>query len=130
MPTVTIARVDGPPATIDPALVLRVSRGLLVPGGEATPVTEIDTADVESVIHTSLAFDEAVALIDPPTKMLELTAPDGSPIAVNAKKITDVRGAGPDDAPGARSVFRIGELRQAVQEPVGTVTGEIAGALE
>jgi hypothetical protein len=139
MPTVTINRTDGPPATFDPANTLRVTRGLLSPQGGTPPATEIDIADPEPIIHSDQSMAAIVQLLGPTAKLVKLTAPDGSPVWVNAKKVTDIQPTTPDDTGGvpgpipvdpinAQTKFFVGSLLQMVQEAPTVVTQKVAQA--
>ncbi len=138
---ITLSRIDGPPATFDPATILRATRGIISPtAGQRTPKTEVTIDDPEPVIHTDEDFEEILVKIGKNAPMIRLTAPDGSPIAVNAKKITDLRKPDPFDLGGvpgpipvgaldAHAQFRLGEYRNFVKETVETVQALIETAL-
>ena len=61
--------------------------------------------------------------------LVELTAPDGTRIFLNASAITDVRSSDPASDPAeAKSVIIVGGRRQAVQEDKAAIDGAVAAA--
>jgi hypothetical protein len=95
MGTITVSRMDGPAATFDPSKTLRVTRGITLPiQGQRTPKTEVTIDDPEPIIHTDESMDHVLALVGGSAPMVHLTAPDGSPIAINAKKSDEYPRAG------------------------------------
>ena len=127
--TVTIDRVGGSQATFEPHHVLRVRR-VMAPGfTSAAHVTEIDLSDPLLVIRSGNAIDMVVDKLRPAAHLVEFTAADRSPVFVNATKVGDVQPCPRKDAGGARTIFAVGGLRQAVCQAPEVVASEIAKAI-
>ncbi len=125
---VTIDRVGGSQVTFDPAQVLRVRR-VALPGFTSLPdVTEIDLSDPLGAIRSSEAIDTVLAKLAPWIRLVEFTAADGVPVFINAAKVGDVQPCPRRDASGARTIFALGGIRQAVCQGHEAVAAEIARA--
>ena len=139
MKTITISRIDGPPATFGSSKILRVTRGIISPiPGQRTPKSEVTIDDSEPIIHTDEDMQHILAKVGNSVPMVRLTAPDGSPTLVNAKRVADIQKPDPDDIKDiseaaeefiAHARFYVDKYRNFVRETVEEVKHAIGKAI-
>jgi hypothetical protein len=101
-----------------------------MPNFSRTPdITEIDLANPLDVIRSPDAIDLIVGKVALAVRLVEFTSADRSPVWVNAAMVGDVRPCPRRDAGGARTIFGIGGIRQAVCQAHEAVVAEVARAL-
>jgi hypothetical protein len=105
MTTITVSTTtDGLAISFDPARILRVTRGVVLPTRKHLK-TEVTLGDPDQIVFTDESMEQVLAKVGKNAPMVNFTAPDNSLIAINAKEVTGVREPNPSDLKGVPGLY-------------------------